>query len=81
MLPCSMMANCKLSNMELEFDDKIKENEQLAWALGVGKQPILLEPCTERKRMVQRREQKRRCEIWKGFSPLTVFLPGRVIAT
>ena len=32
------MANCELSNLGVEFGDKIKENEQLAWGLGVGEE-------------------------------------------
>lgn len=38
-----MMASCELSNLGLELDDKIKENEQLAGELGPGEETFLPE--------------------------------------
>lgn len=37
------MANCELSNLGVEFGDKIKGNEQLAGGLGVGEEPLFPE--------------------------------------
>ena len=51
---CSIMANCELSNLGVEFGDKIKGNEQLAGGLGVGEEPLFPELLTQGKHWEQR---------------------------
>lgn len=71
-----MMASCELSNLGLELDDKIKENEQLAGELGAGEETFLPEQ-RRGDRDANKEEQKRKTGCWKCFfSPL--FLSERV---
>ena len=50
------MANCELSNLGVEFGDKIKGNEQLAGGLGEGEEPLFPELLTQGKHWKQREQ-------------------------
>lgn len=63
------MANCELSNLGVEFGDKIKENEQLAWGLGVGEEPLFPERLTQGKHWEQREQKKENWTLQVFFSP------------
>ena len=63
------MANCELSNLGVEFGDKIKENEQLAWGLGVGEDPLFPELLTQEKHWEQREQKKENWTLEVFFSP------------
>lgn len=73
------MANCELSNLGLEFGDKIKENEQLAGGWEWGEEPFLPEPLTQGRVLGTKRAEKEKVSLGSVcFSLPSMFQPQRV---
>lgn len=68
-----MMASCELSNLGLELDDKIKENEQLAGELGAGEETFLPEQ-RRGDRDANKEEQKKENWVLEVFFIPSVFV-------